>query len=66
MRKTYLRKEKENMKKRITSLIALLIMTTIMGLMCSCGGVDDPGAAIDWGPNYYYDTNKHSVQKKPW
>ena len=29
-------------------------------------GGEDYGANFDWGDNYYWDTNKHSVQRKLW
>ena len=47
-----------------------IFVIIIILLLAWIGSCDDrnthPGATMDWGPNYYWDTNSNSVQRKPW
>ena len=61
------------MKSRIKILLAVLALILISMTSTACGSNDrysmdgkDWGANFDWGDHHYWDTNKHSVQEKPW
>ena len=47
-------------------LIVIIVLLLIGWIAGSCEGDPHPGSTIDWGPNYYWDTNSNTVQRKPW
>ena len=61
------------MKAWLKIMAIVLLIMIIGGIADACGANDryemdgvDWGANYDWGEHHYWDTNKHSVQEKPW
>lgn len=54
------------MKKWII-IAVVVIFLAIIGASCYKETEQDRVySSYNWGPDYYYDTNNHSVEKKPW
>lgn len=54
------------MKKFITVLIVTLLLIGSLVGCSSRSSHDDIMSSYDWGPDHYYDSGSHSVEKKPW
>ena len=69
--------EKEKLRKAlkmtiiISGVVFLVCMIVLLVLLATrektpMEKYDDVMSGYNWGKNYYYDTNSHSVLKKPW
>lgn len=57
------------MKKIFTIIMAMVILACSTLFLSGCSEQSERnkvGGSIDWGPDYYWDSNKESVQKKAW
>ena len=44
-------------------VLILIVVLMFMGCSSILSESDDPGAYLDYGENYYYDSNTHSVER---
>ena len=45
------------------AVIAIIVILLFRGCSSILSDSDDPGAYLDYGENYYYDSNTHSVER---
>lgn len=47
--------------------IFVIIIVVILVIIGSCSKDDShPGASMDWGPDYFWNTRTNTVERKPW